>query len=229
MTKTLFIALDDSGQLSLNDEIMTFGGIILFNTIEKEKFITGYEEIIQKIKHKYKHISELKHYNLKKKDLKKLLKYINHYQTFSCIVFNKDIYSSILNTPKAKGRYLDYVIKILIKNIIKELIQKKIINPYNSLKIYLYVDENSLKSNGYYNLKESIYEELKYGMGNIRNNISFKNIIFGNLDLYLDYLDSKKSYLIQASDLVAGETRKNYLHNIPNSDINYLIYLPKYH
>ena len=222
----IYLAVDDSGQLSKSDNIMTFGGIILFEN-EINDFKINYEKIVMSLKNKYKRYNELKHSNLKSKHLNLFCNYLNNFLSFGVIINNKAIYNNIMNNSKAKGRYLDYAIKLMLKNVIDCLIKDKLINPYINLILNIYVDQTSYLSNGYYNLKDSIYEELRYGMSNIKNNINFKNIIYSKLTINLSYRDSKKDYLIQASDLIAGEIRKNYIKNTNLTFVNYLIYLPK--
>lgn len=224
---SLYLFIDDSGQLSKRDNIMTFGGLIFFDELSINKFLNNYKQLINSLKEKYVNYQELKHSNLKYKDIKKIMTLINNYLTFAVIIDNSKIYNSILNKPKAKGRYLDYALKMTIKKIVKELIHDNIINPYYNLVINIYIDESTFKSNGYYNLKDSIYEELKYGMHNIKNNTNFSNIIYGNLEVIVYYVNSYSNYLIQASDIVAGFVRKSYLTQNKIDNINYLIYLPK--
>ncbi len=223
----IYLTIDDSGQLSKRDNIMTFGGLIFLDSLKINTFLNDYKNIINSLKRKYPKYQELKHSNLKYKDTKKLINLINNYLTFAVIIDNNKIYKSILKNPKSKGRYLDYAIKMIVKKIIKELINDNIINPYFNLIIKIYIDESTFKSNGYYNLKDSIYEELKNGMHNIKNNTNFSNLIYGNLEVLINYVDSYSNYLIQASDIVAGFVRKSYIQKNNLDNINYLIYLPK--
>ena len=48
---------------------------------------------------------------------------------------------------------------------------------------------------------------------------TYKNILYGKLEIRLTYQDSGKSYLVQAADLIAGTTRGRALSNI-DSDID---------
>ncbi len=59
-------------------------------------------------------------------------------------------------------------------------------------------------------------------------------IIYSDLEVSLCYQKSDKSYLIQASDLIAGTIRRTYLNNINDiiefnkkiSFVNYKLFLP---
>lgn len=238
----IYIAIDDSGKLSKKEKISSFGGIIFLSVKERDKFITQYKSIVNDYKCRYcKHkdacnnlCPELKHYNLKPKHKRRFINYLKKYILMSCTIENNKIYKNILNDAKSKGRFMDYAIKMMIKEAIKNLIKEKKINPYNDIEIILNIDESSYKSNGYYNLENSIYEELKHGMKNIKNNTKFKNIIYGKLTIKLNFKNSYKCYLVQAADLIAGTSRKisiNFFNNKNELEkklnfINYKIYLP---
>ena len=224
MTQTIYIALDDSGKLSKKENITTYGGIIFLSKKELDNFIIEYKFLTEDIKNNYYNKQtnsylELKHYHLNNIDRKKFINYLSKYYLIAGIIQNKNIYANILNNPKSKGRFLDYVVKMTIKTAIINLIKENIINPNNNLKIIINIDEQNYKSNGYYNLKESIYEELKFGMINFKTNSNFKAIIKGKLEIKLNFLDSKTSYSIQAADIVAGYTRKFYISSNKSVDV----------
>ena len=96
------------------------------------------------------------------------------------------------------------------------------------------IDEQTTKTNGYYNLKDGIVEELKYGIFNYNYNTIYPPIISSDLDVSICYQKSEKSFLIQASDLIAGTVRQTYLNNINDitefnkhiSFVNYRLFLP---
>ncbi len=235
--QTLIMAIDDSGKLSKKEKYACFGGIIFHNIKERDKFITQYKQIVQEYKCRYCHhkdncnfkCPELKHNNLKQAHKRRFLNYIKKYPLLSCTIDNSKIYERIFKDHQAQGRYLDYAIKLMIKEAIKKMIKEKIINPYKDLEIILNIDENSYKSNGYYNLEESIYMELKQGMNNVRNYTYFHNLIYGNLMVKVYFRKSYLNYLIQGADLVAGTVRKYYIQDKASNltFINYQIYLPK--
>ena len=122
----------------------------------------------------------------------------------------------------------------MVKKGIQGLIKDNLLDPNKDLNIIFLIDEQNYKSNGYYNLEESIYEELKCGIKNVTKNAIFPGIIKGNLRISLLFKESKTNYLIQAADLIAGQMRKNYLYYLLNEEqlrknlafINYQIFLP---
>ena len=58
---TIYLAIDDSGQLSKRDNIMTFGGLALTN---KEQFNKEYQNIVDNINKRRNTKKELKYNNL---------------------------------------------------------------------------------------------------------------------------------------------------------------------
>lgn len=234
MKQTIYMAIDDSGNL-LQDKIMTFGGLIFFSSDELNQFIKEYQNIVEKYKPHYKRLLkihpaiELKSCYLKKCHFQVFMKYLSKYELMSIAIDTTKIYQSILKSKKSKGRYLDYAIKMMIKNTIKDLINAKKINQNNELELIIYVDQSSYKSNGLYNLEKSIYQELKYGMTNIRKNSKFKNLINNKLTVRVIFKNSLLSYPVQAADLIAGYTRKSIVSKNNNNlkIINHLFYIPK--
>lgn len=242
--QTVYINIDDSGKMSTKEKIAVYGGIVFLNKKEKDKFITQYKSIINEIKCKYcvfendycdnSCCPELKHSNLKNNHIRRIINYIKKYMVVACVINNGKIYSHIINDKAAKGRYSDYALRRTIKGIILNLIKNGRINPLEPLKIILNIDEQSTKTNGYYNLKDGLMEELKYGIINFNYSKKHEPVIFGALDIELSYQKSDKSYVVQAADLVAGTVRKKVLQLYDNPTelyknlefVDYKIFLP---
>lgn len=241
----IYINLDDSGKLVESENVSIYAGLVFTSKIEKDKFITQYRSIVNSIKCKYCHKNitscqtnkscpELKHNMLKTKHNRQLINYIKRYSILCCIINNDKIYENIKKDKAARGRYLDFSLKLLIKNTIKSLIKENKINPNQPVKLILNIDEQTTKSNGYYNLRDGIVEELKYGIYNFNYNVVYSPIIFNSLEVSVCYQKSDKSYLIQASDLLAGTIRNAYLNNINDiiefnkktNFVNYKLFLP---
>lgn len=243
--QTIYINIDDSGKLVPNEKIAIYAGLVFTSKKDKDKFITQYRSIIQNIKCNYCHkditkcnnnklCPELKHNMLKPKHNRQLMNYIKKYSILCCIINNERVYPSIKENTASRGRFLDYALKLLIKQTIKGLIKENTINPNKPIKLIFNIDEQTTKTNGYYNLKDGIFEELKYGIFNYNYSFINQPILFSDLDITLNYQKSEKSYLIQAADLVAGTIRRTYLDNIDNiiefnkkiNFVNYRIFLP---
>lgn len=243
--QTIYINIDDSGKLVDSEKVSIYAGLVFTSKDEKDKFITQYRSIVQSIKCKYckkdihicndnKYCPELKHSMLKPKHNRQLMNYIKNYSVLCCVINNDKVYPNIKHDTASRGRFLDYSLKLLIKQCVKGLIKENKINPNVPIKLVLNIDEQTTKTNGYYNLKDGIFEELKYGIYNYNYSITHTPIINSDLDVILHYQKSEKSYLIQSADLVAGTVRRLYLNNINDfleftkrtDFINYRIILP---
>ena len=167
----VYLNIDDSGKLVNNEKVAVYAGLIFLSKSEKDKFITQYRSITKSIKCKYckdtlgkcnnTHCPELKHNMLKNKHIRQLTNFIKKYSVLSCVINNDKIYPRIKEEKASRGRYLDFALKLLIKNTIKALIRENRINPNKPLKLILNIDEQTTKTNGYYNLKDGIIEELR--------------------------------------------------------------------
>ena len=223
--QTIFINIDDSGKLSLKEQVCGYGAIVFLSKKEKDKFITQYRSIIKSIRCKYCNLNkdtccfkcpEVKSVNIKNSDRRRIINYLKKY------------YKRIIEDKASKGRYLDYVLKLFIKGIIVDQIKKGQIDVKNKLTLILNIDEQSTKSNGYYTLKAGLLEELVHGIINFNYNNVYKPIL-SNLDIRLTYQKSDKSYVVQAADMIAGLVRRKALEsnsNVLYDFIDYKLFLP---
>lgn len=217
----IYINLDDSGKLSSKEDISVYGGVVFLSKKEKDKFITQYKKIINEVKCEYCKICnhacpEIKNTNIKPEHKRWLMNYIKNYFIVGLIIENKKVYEEILQSKASKGRFIDYAIRRLIKEILKSLIKEGKIDPYKPVKIILNIDQQSTKSNGYYNLHDGILEELKYGISAYNYSAKRKRIVYSDLEILVTYQVSAKSYVIQAADLLAGTIRRTVLDNMGN-------------
>lgn len=218
----IYINLDDSGKLTIKEQISVYGGLVFLSKIEKDKFITQYRSIINEIKCNYckmnngcnKVCPEIKNTNVKQNDKRRLMNYIKKYYVIALVIKNNNVYEHIIDSKAAKGRFIDYSIRRMIKEIIKTLINSKRINPYKPIRLIINIDQQSTKNNGYYNLHDGLYEELKYGIVNYNYSTKIKPIVFSDLEIRVSYQDSGKSYVVQAADLLAGTIRRKTLDNM---------------
>lgn len=222
----IYINLDDSGKLTTKEEISVYGGLVFLSKNEKDKFITQYRSIINEIKCDYcSHSSccnqkcpEIKNTNIKTKDKRRLMNYIKKYYVIALVIKNNEVYQHIKKDKAAKGRFIDYAIRRMIKESIKSLIRYKSINPNQPIKIIINIDQQSTKSNGYYNLRAGLIEELKYGIINYNYATTISPIIHSDLEVLVSYQDSGKSYVVQAADLLAGTIRRSALEPLKECD-----------
>lgn len=221
MVQEIYINLDDSGKLTTNEQICVYGGLVFLSKKEKDKFITQYRSIINEIKCSYckecdNNCPEIKNTNIKRKDKRRLMNYIKKYYVIALVIKNEEVYEHIKQSKSAKGRFIDYCIRRMIKEMIKSLIKCNSIDPNKPIKLIINIDQQSTKSNGYYNLHDGLVEELKYGIINYNYSTAIKPIVFSDLEVAISYQDSGKSYVVQAADLLAGTIRKTSIENMSN-------------
>jgi len=217
----VYINLDDSGKLTIKEHISVYGGIVFLSKEEKDKFITQYRAIINQIKCSYCQnkdsclniCPEIKNTNIKSGDKRRIMNYIKKYFVVALVIKNNNVYNHIKKSKSAKGRFLDYSLRRLIKEVVKELIKCKSIDANKPVRLIINIDEQSTKSNGYYNLRDGLLEELKYGIVNYNYGAQINPIIFSDLEIKVSFQNSGKSYVVQAADLLAGTIRQKTLEN----------------
>lgn len=213
----IYINLDDSGKLTSKETISVYGGLAFFSKAEKDKFITQYRSIINDIKCKYcaqnagtctEDCPEIKNTNIRPQDKRRLMNYLKKYYIVALVIQNKKVYSHIIESKSARGRFTDYALRRMIKGFILNMIKEKRIVSDQDLHLIINIDQQTTKSNGYYNLHDGLVEELKYGITNYDYGLQTTPILTGALDVSLSYKDSGKSYVVQAADLLAGTIRR---------------------
>lgn len=220
----IFILIDDSGKFNINEYSCIYGGLFFYCSKEYMNFINKYKSVVKSLRCKYCHKKdncnkkciEIKGTTkIKSSDKRRIFNLLKQQNNFGVFVNNHNIYSSIINSKPSRGRYIDYAQKRIIKEIILYSIINKKIDVSKPLYLYIKSDECSSKSNGYYNLKESIYEELVNGIINFDYSMIHKPILKSSLVIDYRTYNSAYHYGIQGADFIA-----HYLHGEYN---NYLI------
>lgn len=135
---------------------------------------------------------------------------INQYDSVSVIVDISKIYDNILAYKKSICRYKDYILKRCVKKKLQELITDGHISKDKDITVSIFIDEQLTASNGYYDLRDSIMEELRYGIVNFDYGIRHPHVFDSNVTINIQYCDSSKNYLIQASDILANRIWTSY-------------------
>lgn len=58
-----------------------------------------------------------------------------------CIINNEKVYPNIKDNTASRGRFLDYALKLLIKQTIKGLIKEEKIDPHKPIRLILNIDD----------------------------------------------------------------------------------------
>lgn len=203
----IFVYSDESGTFDkVHNEYFVFGGVILLGPEmrdnELRKFINA-ERTIRKIG-SYESCAELKACRISNKEKGKLFRSLNNCIRFGVVVRQRNILDRIFGGKKDKQRYLDYAYKIGLRRCFEKLIEENVINPNEVTSIRIYADEHTTATNGRYELREGLEQELKNGTFNY-NYVKFFPPVFKNLkEINLQNCNSCKNTLVRAADIVAN-------------------------
>ena len=227
----LYIYSDESGVFDkIHNDIYVYGGLICFSKNEVDSLICQYKQMEQYIRVS-EHIKtdELKAVRISNKSKAKLYRWLNKVYKFGAVINEHKVMNRIFENKKSKQRYLDYAYKITIRKQLENLISLKIINPDEIENVCFFIDEHSTATNGRYELRESLAQELLHGTYNWNYSKFYEPILPKNANLHLTFCDSNKKPLIRAADIIANRifyyaNHKNtnellndhlFIHNLP--------------
>ncbi len=220
MTNEIFILMDDSVKLNKNEPCCIYGGLFFYSSKEYMNFINKYKSIVKSIRCKYckqdnqncdKECIEIKGTTkIKASDKRRLFNLLKKQNNFGVFINNRKVKESIMNNKASRGRFCDYAQKRIIKQVVLYSIRNNMIDPNKSLKLYIKSDECKTKSNGYYNLKDSIYEELVNGIINYDYSKFHEPILNNILEISYRVYDSKKHFGIQSADMISHYLHRQY-------------------
>lgn len=224
MGKNIYFYFDDSGVLHKNhdNEYFVYAGFVFESKESKEGASRKYRNAVKNIKRKTNRNDEIKSFGLKNSHRRSLYNVLRFEQSLSAAVHIPRVYDHILGSKKSIHRYKDYVLKRIVKSKLQELIAMGNLNASDDINIHIFVDEQATASDGFYSLRDSIYEEIKKGISNYDYGTFHKPLFTGNVEINVEFCDSKSNYLIQASDILANRIWCSYikdnakLRNIPN-------------
>lgn len=232
--QVIYIYMDDSGKMSHAEKCCSYGGVYFKNRNDRDNFKRLYIDIIKDNKCKFCECDnascthdcpEIKSNNTNPKFRRRIVNLIKNSEyahSFATTIYNRDIPLAVLNVKHARGRRTDYYQKRIIKEIIKKLIIEKEIDPYKHLTLIIRIDESPQATDGKYTLKESIIEELLYGITNYDYGCTFPPILFSGLKVDLKYVNSKETALVQASDFLVGYVNATLLWKPKRENLDFV-------
>lgn len=227
----IFIYSDESGVFDkIHNEYFVFGGLILLGKDSKEEWERLYRNAEIAITPKYQQNQELKASVVSNKDKGKLFRSLNKCYKFSVVINESKVHEEIFKNKKSKQRYLDYAYKITVKKALQDVINKGIINPNEVENIYFFVDEHTTATDGKYELREALEQELMVGTFNYHYSVFYEPIFPDLKSLSLEYCNSEKKRLVRAADIIANRVYylavSNQLEKINEISNLHNIYLP---
>lgn len=204
----IFVYSDESGVFDkVHNDIFVFGGVVLLSKDDKNNWCNKYIHAEESIRLKEHGTikGELKATAISNKAKGKLYRSLNNIEKFGIVIHQKELLDNVFIGKKVKQRYLDWAYKIALKRKLEDMIERGLIRPEEVEKIFVYVDEHTTATSGIYDLKESLFQEFKYGGFNYTWNRHYPPL-FGNLnDLQVRYCDSSVNTLVRASDIIANK------------------------
>lgn len=231
----IYIYSDESGVFDyVHNKYFVFAGLICFSKEEKDDVLRKYisvEKIIRK-NGKYDEGVELKASRLKNIEKSKLYRSLGNVFKFCVFINQTDVNPNIFENKKHKQRYLDFAYKIVLKKLFQRLITKHFINPNEVKNIYIYNDEHTTATDGYYELRESLLNEFKNGSANYEKNRFYPPIFHNLIGLNVKYCNSSSNCLIRAADIIANHffylinnskdlvlSRNTFIYQLPSMKI----------
>nr|DAP76153.1 MAG TPA: Protein of unknown function (DUF3800) [Caudoviricetes sp.] len=212
----IFVYVDDSGVLHENggNRYFVYSGYIFIGNSQLDAALASYRSAHDKIAKKLGSREELKAYILNGGQKRFLNKRMDNYESFSVVIDIDKVFSRILNSKKSIRRYKDYCLKIGLKRKLQELIRDNKIFQDLDTTLYINIDQQHTKSNGLYDLSDSIHEEFVNGIKNFDyGSAPINPIFYGKLVVRIKMKDSRKDLLIQASDILANSIFTKYNYN----------------
>ena len=227
----IFIYSDESGVFDkIHNEYIDFGRQILLGKDSKEEWERLYRNAEIAITPKYQQNQELKASVVSNKDKGKLFRSLNKCYKFSVVINESKVHEEIFKNKKSKQRYLDYAYKITVKKALQDVINKRIINPNEVENIYFFVHEHTTATDGKYELREALEQELMVGTFNYHYSVFYEPIFPDLKSLSLEYCNSEKKRLVRAADIIANRVYylavSNQLEKINEISNLHNIYLP---
>lgn len=174
--------------------------------IAKRKYISANKALKKSLGGDY----ELKAAVLMNKHKRALFNSIAEYESLSACVELGRIYSYIIDNKKSRCRYKDYVLKLCVKRKLQDMIQMGVVRKDDDVHLFIYIDEQLTATDGYYDLRDSIREELQHGIINFNYGVVHEKVFTGQVSVDISYCESKNNYLIQASDILANRIWTSY-------------------
>lgn len=230
----IFVYSDESGVFDrVHNDYFVFGGLIFLDKPSKDiccRKYTAAEKVIYS-KGSIENGKEIKAAKISNADKNKLYRSLNKCYKFGIIIHENGVLDRIFESKKDKQRYLDYAYKIGVKRALQNMINQGQLNPDDVENIYFNVDEHTTATNGKYELREALEQELKNGTYNWKYSTFYPPLFPKVKSVDLKFCNSAATTLVRAADIVAN---KVYYLTLSGSDFSeeinnrnmYVSYLP---
>lgn len=213
----LYIYSDESGVLDkLHNDYFVFGGLVFTEKHQRDELSQRYSAAEKNIlkSEGLSYNSEAKASVISNSSKRKLFRMLSSVEKFGIIINQKQLRDELFSSKKTKQRYLDWAYKYAVRLKLERMIANQIIKPDEVESLMFFVDEHLTATDGIYELRESIEQEMRFGIFNYQYN-SYHPPLFSNLKrVNVEFRDSKSVTLIRAADIVANRL----YHSVKSSD-----------
>lgn len=170
----IYVYSDESGVFDkTHNEYYVYGGLIFLDKESRDIASRKYLAIERQIAPNYPQGCELKAAIIDGKHKRRLFGATNEFIRFGGIIEQSKVNPGFFNHKKSKQRYLDYVYKLSLKNALLHLQRYSSLELCSIEHMTIYTDEHTTATNGKYELREAIYQELHIGTINYEYNKFF--------------------------------------------------------
>lgn len=203
----LYIYSDESGVLDkYHNDYFVFGGLIFLSKEQKDETAAKYRGAEKNIlkSEKLPQNAEVKATAISNYSKRKLFRSLASVEKFGIIIKQQKLRDELFSDKKTKQRYLDWAYKYAVRLKLERMMADGIFKADEVQNLIFQVDEHHTATDGKYELRESIEQEMKRGIYNFQRN-TFHPPLFKNLkQVVLEFRDSKSVTLIRAADIVAN-------------------------
>lgn len=220
----VYFYFDDSGVLHKNapGDFFVYAGLSYIGADEKSHSKRRYKSINKKIRTGLGVTGELKSAGLDIKHKNSLYRTIKNVDSIGVSVDISKVYANILSSKKSIHRYKDYVLKMAVKRQLRYYLKEGLLDANEDIHVCINIDEQATATDGFYGLKDSVFEELKKGIVNFDYSKFHAPLFNSEVVVEVHYCNSANNLLIQASDVLANRIwcsftfRNSDLRAIPN-------------
>ncbi len=213
----IYVYSDESGVFDkTHNDYFVFGGVICLGKQDKELWARRYSATERELRKSLNYVSsvEMKACIMSVKHKNSFYRSLNGCYKFGAIIEQQRVLDQIFRSKKDKQRYLDYAYKLAVKFALVHMMEIGVFEANEIENIYFYVDEHTTATNGKYELREALEQELKNGTYNIHYNHFYEPVFPHMGAVELKFCDSSTVTLVRAADMIANHfyyvaTKKN--------------------
>ncbi|TDV24406.1 hypothetical protein BCF59_0371 [Mycoplasmopsis mustelae] len=219
--KTYTFYSDESGVLDTKNTFFIFS-ILVIKSKNQSKIIKSKFKKLEKQLKKELNINdkdELKGYRILNDKKKQIINLLDDIDKICILISIDKISEKIKNDKKSRRRYLDFIYKFACKKYLEREISSGRLSKNDTVNLHFFIDNQNKSTNGIYDLKESISNELFYGTFKLEYDWYIQPLFTKKGNVNIIYCDSKQYEFIRLADILANYYFRYFksknINNIP--------------